>query len=83
MVTDTEATMIAGRLFVQHIEWANGKAAWHDCTDHLLELATDLALTDAPETMGAMSTCCSTVNFFNSSSQTMGNCFLSSRLGKL
>lgn len=73
VVTDTEATMVAaGRLFVQHSALANGKTAWHGCIDHQLELVTGIAFTDAPESIGAMSTCRSIVNFFNSSSQAMG-----------
>jgi hypothetical protein len=51
VVADTEASM-AGRLFVQHSEWANGEAAWHECTNHLLDLVTNIAFIDAPETNG-------------------------------
>jgi hypothetical protein len=43
---------MAGRLFVQHSEWANGETAWHDCTNHLLDLVTNIAFIDAPETNG-------------------------------
>jgi hypothetical protein len=73
VVTDTEETMVAaGRLFVQHSEQAQGKMAWHGCIDHLLELVTGIAFTDAPETMGAMTACCSLVSLFNSTTQAMG-----------
>ncbi len=81
VVPDTEATMVAaGRLFVEHSARANGTTKWHGCVDHLLELVTGIAFTDAPETMGTMSAFCSVVNFFNSSTQAMGKLLLSSRL---
>ena len=65
VVTDTEATMVAaGRLFVENAENRNGKAKWHGCIDHLLELVTGLAFSDTPESLGAMSACRSLINFF-------------------
>jgi len=72
VVTDTEATMVAaGRKFIEHSEEQNGRTKWHGCVDHLLELITGIAFTDAPETLGTMSACRSIVNFFNSSTQAM------------
>jgi hypothetical protein len=72
VVTDTEATMVAaGRLFVENAENRNGKAKWHGCIDHLVELVTGLAFSDTPESLGAMSACRSLINFFNSSTQAM------------
>ena len=83
VVTDTEATMVAaGRLFVDHSNRANGRTVWHGCIDHLLELVTGIAFTDAPETMGAMSACCSVVNFFNSSTQAMGKLLSKQQVGR-
>ncbi len=72
VVTDTEATMVAaGRKFIERSEEQNGRTKWHGCVDHLLELITGIAFTDAPETLGTMSACRSIVNFFNSSTQAM------------
>jgi hypothetical protein len=83
VVTDTEATMVAaGRLFVEHSARAMGTTKWHGCVDHLLELVTGIAFTDAPETIGAMSACRSIVNFFNSSTQAMGKLLSKQQAGK-
>jgi len=83
VVTDTEATMVAaGRKFVEHSEGQNGKTKWHGCVDHLLELITGIAFTDAPKTLGTMSTCHSIVNFFNSSTQAMSKLLLKQVQGR-
>ncbi len=83
VVTDTKATMVAaGRLFIYYSAHANGRTIWHGCIDHLLELVTGIAFTDAPETMGAMSACRSIVNFFNSSMQNFFNSSMQA-MGKL
>ncbi len=83
VVTDTEALMVAaGRIFVDHSAQANDRTIWHGCFDHLLELTTGIAFTDAPETIGAMSACHSVVNFCNSSTQAMGKLHSKQHVGR-
>ncbi len=83
VVTDTEATMVAaGRLFVEHSARANGTTKWHGCINHLLELFTGIAFTNAPETVGAMSACRSIVSFFDSSMQAMGKLLSKQQAGR-
>jgi len=72
----------AGRKFIEHSEEQNGRTKWHGCVDHLLELITGIAFTDAPETLGTMSACCSIVNFFNSSTQAMSKLLLKQVQGR-
>jgi hypothetical protein len=82
-VTDTEATVVAaGRLFVDHSACANGRIVWHGCIDHLQELVTGIAFTDAPETMGAMSACCSIVNFLIPPQRATGKLLSKQQVGR-
>jgi hypothetical protein len=74
IVMDTEATMIAaGRLFKEKSIEEGGRASWHGCIDHKLELVTKLAFKDTPESIGTMAACCAIVTFFNSPSQAKEN----------
>jgi hypothetical protein len=57
--------------FVEHSEGQNGRTKWHGCVNHLLELITGIAFTDAPKTIGTISACHSIVNFYYSSTQAM------------
>jgi hypothetical protein len=62
--------IVAGRLIIGNaIRSGSIDPSWHGCIDHLLELVTEIAFDDIPESAGALLAARKLIGHFSSSSQ--------------